>query len=204
VDTRDVLRALPAVAIAAVLTGCAYQDPFSLPPLGAPGVQQGPSTTLYYGHGPYPRYGYGYGYGYNYNPYTYYPYYYGSGYRYGSGYGAQPYPPTAYLPYPGGPYCRDANRDGRCDAQSSPPERNPQQGADVFERLRDRIETRAGAAPAVPPSKQGTFPGRPPPPPKVAPPKTSPAPAARTESEPARPPNRPGRTRSPDVTGVEP
>ena len=184
-ETRNVLRSLPAIAVAAVLAGCVYQDPFSLPPLGSPGAQHGTSTTVYYGYGPYPRYGYGYGY----NPYNY-PYYYGSDYL------AHPYAPPTYLPYPGGPYCRDANRDGRCDMQSSAPDRNPEPDADVFERLRDRIDARAGAGPTTPAPVPSAIPRRPPPAPKVAPPKTSSPQATRVEDAPASRPQQPAKRRS--------
>jgi hypothetical protein len=181
--TRSILRSLSAVAVAAVLTGCVTQDPYGLPPLGSPEVQHGPSTTPYYGYGygSYSRHGYGY------SPYDYYPYGYGSQY-YGSGYRAQP--------YPSGPYCRDANRDGRCDVRRDPPDRNQEPDADVFERLRDRIDTRAGASPDVPAPTPNAVPRRPPPPPKVAPPKTPQPQGARPEAEPDSRLERPLKWRS--------
>jgi len=194
VDTQNVLRFLSAIAVAAVLTGCAYQDPYSLPPLGSPGAQHGPSTTLYYGYGPYPRYGYGYGY----NPYNYYPYYYGSEYL------AHPYAPPSYLPYPSGPYCRDANRDGRCDVRRDPPDRNQEPDADVFERLRDRIDARAGAGPTTPAPAPSAILRRPPPPPKVAPPKASAPQSARPDADPARRAEPPAKRRSVLIPTDEP
>jgi hypothetical protein len=105
-----------ALAAAAGLAGCAYQDPLSLPPLGSAGSGGAPSTS--------PQFGYGYGGGY-YDPrfYGYDPlrryydprlgYYYSGGYP--GYYGPVPYPHAGYNPYPGYPYCVDANRDGRCD-----------------------------------------------------------------------------------------
>ena len=80
---RYALQSLSALAIAAIMAGCAYQDPFSLPTLGSPGAGPGPSTSVYYGYGPAGRYGH---YPYGYSGYNQYPYYYGSGYP------AQPYP----------------------------------------------------------------------------------------------------------------
>jgi len=194
VETRNVLRSLPAIAVAAVLAGCAYQDPFSLPTLGSPGAQHGTSTTVYYGYGPYPRYGYGYGY----NPYSTYPYYYGSEYL------AHPYAPPAYVPYPSGPYCRDANRDGRCDVQSSAPDRNTEPDADVFERLRDRIDARAGADPTTSAPVPSAIPKRPPPAPKIAPPPNSAPQAARPAADPARLAEPPAKRRSSLIPTDEP
>jgi hypothetical protein len=190
VDTRDVLRSLSAVAVAAVLTGCAHQDSFSLPPLDPTGAASAPTPRLHYGYGPYPHYGYGYGYGtghypygyhrYGYYPYTAYPYYYSPGYV------AQPYAPPVDLAYPRGPYCRDVNGDGRCDVRRDVPGSNQPPSTDFFERLRDRIAARPGAGPTTPAGGTTADPRRPPPPPKVAPPQAMPAPAARTVSEPAR------------------
>jgi hypothetical protein len=115
---------LAAVAAAAGLAGCAYQDPLSLPPLGSAGSGAS-SGSPYYGYsgGGYydpryrsydPRYGlyssYGYYGGGYYDPRVGY---YGGGYP--GYYGPLPYPPPGYYPYPRGPYCMDANRDGRCD-----------------------------------------------------------------------------------------
>jgi hypothetical protein len=109
---------LAVVVAAAGLAGCAYQDPFSLPPLGSPGSGAS-SGSPYYGYsGGYydpryrsydPRYGL-------YSSYSYDPrlaYYYGGGYP--GYYGPLPYPAPGHYPYPRAPYCLDANRDGRCD-----------------------------------------------------------------------------------------
>lgn len=113
--TRIVRIGLLAIPAIALLAGCVLQDPFGLPPLGS-GPASSASSSFYYGsgYGAYdPRYGY-YGSRYGYPAYRYdpllgyatpgYAYYYGPGYGY-------------YRPYPRGPYCVDANRDGRCDTR---------------------------------------------------------------------------------------
>lgn len=181
------------------MAGCAFQDPFALPSLGSPAPQGGASTFLYYGYGPYPRYGYGYGY----SPYDYSRY---NPYRYGydSGYVAPTYPPPGYLPYPGGPYCQDANRDGRCDDRIAPPARNQPVDAGVFERLRNRLDARTSGVPAVPAPTVGTAPRRPPPPPKVAPPKAAPPVAIQPSNDATRRDEQPAKRRSTRVPVVEP
>lgn len=102
--TRFTLLTLAGSALA----GCVYQDPFALPPLQSSGGA-GPSYgSSYFGSGSY--------YGSHYDPR--FGYYYGRGYPgYYSSYGPLPYPSPGYAPYPRGPYCVDANRDGRCDGQ---------------------------------------------------------------------------------------
>ncbi|MGI9245929.1 MAG: hypothetical protein ACR2I8_04395 [Steroidobacteraceae bacterium] len=116
--SRNAFCLLP---VAAALAGCAYQEPLSLPPLGAPGVQRSAPYSGYGAYDPYfsvygsQRYGYydpryGYVYGGRYDPRYAYP----PGYAYYSAPGL-PYPIPGYAPYPRGPYCIDANRDGRCD-----------------------------------------------------------------------------------------
>jgi hypothetical protein len=214
VNTRPLLRSLVTIAATAGLAGCVTQDPFGLPRLDSPSAQRGPSTTLYYGYGPYARYGYNpyapYGYGYGYHPYGYYPYYYGSR-HFGSDYYAErPYPWPGYAPYPGGTYCQDANRDGRCDVlvNRAPPQRprdQQQLEGDIFERLRDRIEARNGASPTAPVlPRPNSEPRRPPPPIKVAPPKASPPPAPRPATEPVARPERPAKRRPGVVQTEEP
>ena len=192
---------LSLVVIAAVIAGCAYQDPFALPPLGSPGSQGGPSTTAYYGRGPYPAYsGYGYGYGYGNNPYDYYR---NNSYL-RDGYAVLPYPPGAYPPYPGGPYCRDANRDGRCDLRTDAPQPDQRHDASVFEQLRDRLDARDGAGQAPPPTPAPTtLPRRPPPPIKVVPPKPS-QPAVAQPNTDIRRAEQPAKARLVQPATVEP
>lgn len=185
---RHVLRSLSTVAVAAMLAGCASQEPFGLPPLGSPVATKGTSTTMYYGYGTYPRY--------DHYPNHYYPYVYRSAYA------EYPYRPD-YHSYSRGPFCRDANRDGYCDVRRDPPERE-EQDADVFGQLRDALDARAGAGPAKSAPAPTTLPGRTPPPPKVAPPNTSPAPAARVEPQPARRFEQPTRKRPPLIHTDEP
>jgi hypothetical protein len=97
---RNLSLALLAVATVAGTAGCVSQ-PWQLPDPYGYGSGAGTTSQQHpYGSG---AYGYGSRYGYG------SPYYYS--YRQGAPYY---YPGYAYPPYPGS-YCRDANRDGRCD-----------------------------------------------------------------------------------------
>ncbi|HWJ07116.1 MAG TPA: hypothetical protein VNS57_15180 [Steroidobacteraceae bacterium] len=114
--TRIVRNGLLVIPALALLGGCVL-DPFGLPSLGSGPASSAPSPFYYgSGYGAYdPRYGYyGYGSRYGYPAYRYDPLLGyatpGYGYYYGPGYGY-------YRPYPRGPYCVDANRDGRCDTR---------------------------------------------------------------------------------------
>ena len=107
-------RILFALSAGSALAGCVYQDPFALPPLESSGGAAHSSPYHYGGSG---YYGSGfYGTGRYDDPRV--GYYYRPGYPgYDSSYGPRPYPAPGYVPYPRGPYCIDANRDGRCDGQ---------------------------------------------------------------------------------------
>ena len=168
-----------ALAAATGLAGCAYQDPLSLPPLGSAGGGT-MSTSPYYGYGGGyfdPRYGPVYSYGYDplrryYDPR--YGYHYSGGYP--SYYGPLPYPAPGHYPYPRGPYCVDANRDGRCDRRGDGdghgngnsngqgngggqgPGLDPKR--DPFEQVRE-IARRAERADTVPPAPASMAPDAP-------------------------------------------
>lgn len=123
---RHYTIALLGAVTAAVLSGCAYQDPLALPDLGPPtrSSQQYPGYNPYYGPGStygYGTQGYGYGTGYRqgYDPYYYNPY------AYGGRYPPQYYSPgVVYVPYP--VPCVDANGNGRCDKR--PPKERDNDG----------------------------------------------------------------------------
>jgi len=101
---RNLSLTLLAVAAVAGTAGCVSQ-PWQLPDPYGYGSGAGATSREYpYGNG---TYGYGYGSQYGYGSPYYYSYRQGAPYYYpGRGY--------VYPPYPGS-YCRDANRDGRCD-----------------------------------------------------------------------------------------
>jgi hypothetical protein len=88
------------------MAGCVAQQPWQLP--DPYGYQSGGSSSPYYSGS-----GYGYGTPYGYGSYYSDPYYYAR-----QGY-VLPYPAYGYIPYPGyaGHYCRDNDRDGRCDSR---------------------------------------------------------------------------------------
>lgn len=168
--TLALLLVAPALAAAA---GCAYQDPMSRRGGDVYGSQRAPG---YYGYGnPYPPGGYYYDPRYG---------YYTSSRSYPYGYGYYPY---GYSPPPVN-YCRDADRDGRCDSYTGggggsvgggdagpPPPRNPTL-RDVREEFRRRVDAaQPPAQPQAPPSQQH---------------QQQAAPAERTRAQ-AEPPSRP-------------
>jgi hypothetical protein len=202
--TRFVHKAWLAASAVAGLAGCVWYPEFGLPPLDPPASQRAPSGPYsFYGYGTYdpgPGYydpGHGY-YAYRYDPlYGYYAprysYYYAPG-------TVVRYPGLGLYPYPRGPYCVDANRDGRCDTRRHDRDgdndgrpgrdgdgrghdgRGPGLGPNPIERLRD-IDRRVPAGAVQNPANTS----RPPPnlsqarPVVVTPPPPSP------RAEPARP-----------------